>query len=575
MLQKNQTVTLAIEELNNLGFGVGRVAGEVVFVSGAVDGDTVLARIIRPHAKYAIAKVEEIITPSPHRAMSPCSSRGCGACAYLAVSEEHEADLKVATVKTAFQKAGMADVAIEPLLKTGERYRYRNKAQYPVAQDKNGNLQIGFYAPRSHRVVPAIDCPLGDASFPPILHTLHAFFTKHRTSAYDEETGKGLLRHIYLRRGTVSGEILLTLVINGKSLPHATELVATLRAAHPDIVGILLNINQENTNVICGEEYIPLWGKSTLHDTLAGVPLEIAPGAFYQVNHDAAELLYHRARTLANLRGEELLLDLFCGAGSIGLSMAEHVREVVGIEIVPEAVECAKRNAAAMGATNASFYCGDAENTENLLGVAEAERGAPLRPDVVVLDPPRRGCGGALLAYIARLSPRRVVYISCNPETLARDAACLTQNGYRMHAITPVDLFPCTGHVECVTCFTRENVKHQMKLRPEPFAMIKRGEKTIELRLWDEKRQMIEVGDGIVFENTVTGETLQTTVLHLHRFGSFAELYQALPLTQCGYTAETAEAANAADMEQYYSAEEQAKYGVVGIELLVKPAPAP
>ena len=221
-------------------------------------------------------------------------------------------------------------------------------------------------------------------------------------------------------------------------------------------MGILLNVNTADTNVICGEEYIPLWGKTTLTDTLAGVKLEIAPGAFYQVNHDAAELLYRRARELADLTGDELLLDLFCGAGSIGLSMADGVREVIGIEIVEEAVACAKRNAAANGIQNAFFYCGDAEECEKLLSRAEAERGGEIRPDVVVLDPPRRGCGEEMLAYIAtRLSPSRIVYISCNPDTLARDCVTLRANGYRMGDVTPVDLFPCTGHVESVVSLTR------------------------------------------------------------------------------------------------------------------------
>jgi 23S rRNA (uracil1939-C5)-methyltransferase len=305
-------------------------------------------------------------------------------------------------------------------------------------------------------VVAAEDCPLQDAAFAPIVKRLHALLEDYHIPAYDEETQAGLLRHIYLRAGQESGELLLTLVLNGDCLPHAEEIVSDLREKFPALAGILINVNRANTNVICGDEWHTLWGKGTMVDTLCGVELEIAPAAFYQVNHDAAELLYRRARELADLRGDELLLDLFCGAGSIGLSMADGVREVIGIEIVESAVACAKANAARNGIGNASFYCGDAEDTEKLLAAAEAARGEKICPDVVVLDPPRKGCGEELLAYIARLAPKRIVYISCNPDTLARDCVTLTAAGYQLGEVTPVDLFPCTGHVESVVCLTRK-----------------------------------------------------------------------------------------------------------------------
>ncbi|MBQ8174582.1 MAG: 23S rRNA (uracil(1939)-C(5))-methyltransferase RlmD [Clostridia bacterium] len=456
MLVKNQEYTIEITDLNNLGFGVGRVKGMVVFVSGAVDGDTVRARVIRVASGYAIAKAVEVLSPSPYRAESPCTASGCGGCAYRGVTREHEIALKENAVRHAFIKNGLPDVQILPLLTTGERYGYRNKAQYPVSREKDGSLRIGFYAPKSHRVVPAEDCPLGDPAFPPILHELHRLIEQYNVPVYDEETGKGLLRHIYLRAGKVSGEILLTFVLNGKELPHSLEIVGSLVGKFPQITGILINVNREKTNVICGDKYIPLYGEKTMTDTLTGVELEISPAAFYQVNHDAAELLYARAKELACLTGKELLLDLYCGVGSIGLSMAHSVREVIGVEIVPEAVACAKRNAKRNGIQNASFYCGDAENSRNLLAAAEAERGEEIRPDVVVLDPPRRGCGEALLSFVAALAPSRIVYISCNPETLARDAKLLAASGYEMGAVTPVDLFPCTGHCECVVCLTRK-----------------------------------------------------------------------------------------------------------------------
>ena len=455
MLTKNSVHRIEITDLNNLGFGVGRVEGRVVFVGGAVDGDVVEAHIIRVQADYAVARLVRILEPSPYRAESLCPAASCGGCAYRSVSAEHEEALKVARVRTAFCKCGTPDVNILPLLSTGERYGYRNKAQYPVTEDKDGRLVIGFYAPKSHRVVAAENCPLQDARFAPILATLRTELEKYKIRAYREEDGAGLLRHIYLRGDSEGREVLLTLVINGHTLPHAEEIVAALCAAHPCIVGILININRENTNVICGAEYRVVWGKDHLTDTLCGVRLAITPASFYQVNHATTELLYRRAAELAELHGDELVLDLFCGIGSIGLSMAHMVREVIGVEIVESAVECARKNAAENGIKNASFYCGDATDTEKLLASAQAARGERILPDVVILDPPRKGCTPTLLSYVARLAPERIVYISCNPDTLARDAALLIKQGYTMGDVTPVDLFPLTGHVESVVCLER------------------------------------------------------------------------------------------------------------------------
>jgi 23S rRNA (uracil1939-C5)-methyltransferase len=455
MLAKNQKHTVKITDLNNLGFGVGRIEGRVVFVGGAVDGDTVEVQIIHVASGYAVARVLSFVERSPHREEnSPCPAHACGGCAYRYVSEAHERALKENYIRSVFAKQGIA-VTLAPMLSAGARYGYRNKAQYPVSAEKDGSLRIGFYAPKSHRVVDAIDCPLQDARFAPILRTCKAVFEEYHISAYDEQTGKGLLRHIYLRGDSAGRELLLTVVINGKKLPAEEEITARLRAAHPELTGILVNVNEENTNVICGSEFRTLWGKGYLTDTLAGVKLNIAPAAFYQVNHDAAALLYARARELACLSGDELVLDLYCGAGSIGLSMADAAREIIGIEVVPEAVACAKENAAQNGIQNASFYSGDATDARRLLAAAEKERGEPIHPDVVILDPPRKGCTEELLDYIAELRPARIVYISCNPDTLARDAKTLIANGYEMGEVTPADLFPCTGHVESVVCFAR------------------------------------------------------------------------------------------------------------------------
>ena len=457
MVVKNQVLELDICDLNNLGFGVAHVDGLTLFVSGCVDGEKVRALVLTVKKTYAVAKTLEVLVPSPHRITPACHVKGCGGCAYQVISYEHEREIKREYVRTAFRKVGIS-LHVEEVVTPQENgawltCHYRNKAQYPVSQDAKGNYIIGFYGAKSHRVVEASDCPLQPEEFGDIILTLREYLETYRISAYCEETGKGLLRHIYLRRGSVSGEVLLTLVVNGKHLPHEEKLVALLRREHPSIVGILLNTNEENTNVICGEEYRILWGKGEIVDTLAGVQLKIAPAAFYQVNHAATELLYAKAKELACLTGEEQLLDLYCGCGSIGLSMADRAREMIGIEIEPSAVACAKENATLNGITNARFWCGDATNAEELLSRAVSD--LSLSPDVVVLDPPRKGSTPALLSYLATLSVPRIVYISCNPDTLARDAACLLKLGYEMSSVTPFDLFPRTGHVESVVCLTR------------------------------------------------------------------------------------------------------------------------
>ncbi len=454
-MKKNEIVRLEIEDLNNLGFGVSHIEGKVVFVSGAVTGDAVEAQIIKVNASYCVAIMRRLLSPSPLRAEGRCPHLACTACAYKSIGYEHEKKTKENNVRAVFKKAGLADIEVLPLLSTGVTEGYRNKAQYPVGLDAKGNYVLGFYAPKSHSVKEAAACPLQPPVFSEILEFLREFFKAHALSVYDEKSGKGLLRHVYLRRAEKSGEVLLTLVINGAGLPCETELVSRVRAGFPSVVGILLNENCENTNVILSEKYRTLWGKSYITDELCGVTLEIAASAFYQVNRAGAELLYTEAKKLAGLKKTDLLLDLYCGAGAIGLSMAREVREVIGIEIVADAVKCAERNAALSGIENASFYVGDAADAEKILDAAEQKRGEKIRPDVVILDPPRKGCDARLLSFVASLSPRKIVYVSCNPDTLARDVAILAPLGYVTDRVQPVDMFPATGHVESVVCLTR------------------------------------------------------------------------------------------------------------------------
>lgn len=451
--KKNEIYTVRVEDLTDLGFGVAHIDGAVVFIAGAVMGDLASVKLIKVNSSYLVGRVEEFLEYSPER-YSRCPE-SCTACAYRNISYARECELKEEGVRRIFSSEAQGGIKVAPITPSPSETRYRNKAQYPVLK-KDGKFAVGFYAPKSHRVLPIEDCPLTPAVFSEICRELADIFTRLGLSAYDENTHEGLIRHIYLRRGEVSGEILLTLVVTSFDFPEAIKIAEDISSRHPEIVGVLLNKNSEDTNVVLGDEWCTLVGRDYIFDTLAGVRLKLAAPAFYQVNHGAAELLYKKARELAELRPTDTLLDIYCGAGSIGLSMAKDVSNLFGIEIVPSAVECAKENATASGITNAHFYVGDAKCTEHLLKNAEADLGHKLTPDVIILDPPRAGCAEELISLCATLSPRKIVYISCNPKTLARDLLVFKQFGYVADIVYPFDLFPMTGHVESVVSLTRE-----------------------------------------------------------------------------------------------------------------------
>ena len=471
--EKSEILTLRIHDLNNLGCGVGRAEagdaqGTVVFVKGAVTGDVVRAQIIKRTTSYLVGRLTEIVTPSILRETEEfCTApEACGGCVYRHIRYEAELDSKHERVKQAFRRAGLSDVTVRPVLtvrRDGEHVTrgYRNKGMYPVKQGKDG-MEAGFFAAKTHKVIPCFDCALQPDAFGELVRAVCKLCDRYRIPAYEEPSdetgrGKGTLRHIYIR-SAADGSMLLTLVINDTRLPKqaAEGIVHELVGRFPRLCGILLNINRENTNVVLGDKFITLWGKDYLEDTLCGKRLRLSAGSFYQVNRDAAELLYRTAADMAELTGREHLLDLYCGAGSIGLSMADRVADVTGIEIIPEAVECAKVNASlnGLGPDRARFFCGDASNAHEFLAAAEAG-GAPA-PDIAVIDPPRKGTTHELIAEIAARDIRRVVYISCEPETLGRDCAVFRKFGYEIGEVQPVDLFPRTGHVESVVCLTRK-----------------------------------------------------------------------------------------------------------------------
>ena len=456
-LQKNQILTLHIERLSSDGSGVAHSPdGETVFIPGAAPGDEARIRIVKDCKRYAFGILDEVLTPSPDRIPVDCAVAGpCGGCSLRHLSYAAELRAKQETVADAFARIGGLDVPILPIVGSPEVDRYRNKVQFPVGSDKNGKPCIGFYAGRTHRIVPCPDCRLQPSVLNEIGNTLCAFFAEKGIHPYNEETGKGLVRHIFLRRGVHSGQIMVCLVCTRSELPCAEELCARLKEKFPDIATILLNTNAKNTNVILGSETHTLYGSGYIEDTLCSVPVRLGPLSFYQVNTPAAEQLYGIAAKYAQLTPDDLLLDLYCGMGTIGLSMASHCRELVGVEIIPEAIESAKANASRMGAAVAAksrFFCSDAGQAATRLA-AEG-----LHPDVVMLDPPRKGCDQATLSAVVHMSPRRVVYVSCNPATAARDAAWLEQNGYRAEKVQPVDLFPRTKHCECVIALSNGEI---------------------------------------------------------------------------------------------------------------------
>ncbi len=460
-MQKNDIVRVSIEEINNLGFGVAHVQnargerGQVMFVRGAVTGDVLDARIIKVNKSYLIAKIEQMITPSTLRIEEPlCRAVGCGGCVYQPIRYEHEADLKRSYVENAFRKAGLADVQVGELRYTGELTRYRNKAQYPVANGKEGML-AGFFATGTHRIVPMSDCCLQPALFGEIVTYICQFCDRNGIRAYEEESRSGLLRHIYLRAGAATGEVMVCLVVNGEHLKNEDALARELMEHFPSVKSVMLNINCENTNVVLGDDYRTIGGRDYIEDVLCGLTFRISAGAFYQVNHNACELLYGIARERAALTGKETVLDLYCGIGTIGLSMAKDAEKVIGIEIVEEAVTRAAENAARNNIENAYFYCGDASNAEKLLERAESAHG-DVSGATVIMDPPRKGSTPELITYLAKRNFGRIVYVSCNPDTLARDCVLFKELGYEIGEVTPVDLFPRTGHVESVVCLTRK-----------------------------------------------------------------------------------------------------------------------
>ena len=445
-LQKNQDIQLNIEGYTAEGNGVGHYNGQAVFVSGAAKGDTIIAHIIKAKKTYAIGIIKQILKKSQDRIDVDCQHfRSCGGCAYRHISYEAEKQLKKQKVIDAFTRLAHLEVPVNDII-TCKTERYRNKAQYPVGFEKG--IVAGFYAQKSHRIINSSDCILQPEEFSKIVEIVKSWMTEFRIPAYNSETSNGLIRHIYIRKAFKTGQIMVCLVINGNSLPYADELCDDLMRIE-NIKSIVINENCDKTNVILGKNCATLWGEDYIEDVLCGVKIRLSPLSFYQVNHDCAELLYDKASEYVGAIGSETVLDLYCGAGTIGLSMANKVKKVIGVEIIPEAIEDAKVNAKNNNIENCEFYCGDAKDAVKIL------KDQNIEPDAVILDPPRKGCDREVLEYVAQMQPKKIVYVSCDVSTQARDCAILKELGYETKEVTPVDMFPRTAHTESVALLSQ------------------------------------------------------------------------------------------------------------------------
>ena len=456
-LHQNQIYTGTVEGYSSEGLGIVRLDGAVVFVPQAIRGEEIDLRITKVMKTAAAGEIVKIHNLSPERTKPECPYFGkCGGCDFQHMSYTEELWAKRQRVQDALTRLGGTDLQVEEILGAKDPTHYRNKSQYPVGADG----AIGFFRARSHQVVPIDRCLIQSEVSDRTAKAVGNWMKRYRVSAYDETTGKGLVRHIYVRVNR-KGESLCCVIANGKQLPREPELAAYVRAAAPGTVGVVLNTNTKKGNVIMGEKYRTLWGQDFLMDTLCGLQFKLSVPSFYQVNRDQAEVLYGKALEFAALTGEETVLDLYCGTGTITLCLAKQAKKAIGAEIVPPAIEDAKENAARNTIENAEFFCGDAADI-----AAKLEREG-LRPDVITVDPPRKGLAPEVIASVAGMGPKRVVYVSCDPATLGRDVKIFDGFGYRAVRTAAVDMFPGTRHVETVVLLSRETNPLTVEVRME------------------------------------------------------------------------------------------------------------
>ena len=450
-IKKNDIIELEITEMTGQGSGIGKIDGMAVFLPMTAVGDKISAKILKVKKNYAFAKVESILTPSGSRIAPDCECYSkCGGCVFRHISYEAELKIKQQRVFDALTRIGKIEgFHMNDIVGCTEPNSYRNKSQIPIGRDKDNSVVMGFYGSHSHRIVGNGECRLHPKEFDDIAEIFKRWIDIYKIDTYDEISHRGLLRHLYLRHAEKSGQIMVCPVINGNNLPHMNELIKMLTDYSDNICSIILNINKDKTNVVLGKKCVTIYGSDFITDELCGLKFNISPLSFYQINRTQTERLYSIAAEYAQLSGEEFLIDLYCGTGTIGLSMANRANKVLGIEIIPQAIENAKENAKINNIKNAEFICSDAAEAAEQLSENKT------RPDVVVVDPPRKGCDGVVIESICKMSPKRVVYVSCDPETLARDLAVFEKSGFNVLEVTPVDMFPRTQHVETVVLMSQ------------------------------------------------------------------------------------------------------------------------
>lgn len=461
--RKNDIVTLEIVDCGTDGEGIGKADGFTVFVKDAVIGDTVTAKIMKAKKNYGYGRLMEIFNASPYRVEPVCpSARQCGGCQLQAVSYEEQKVFKEKKLRGHLERiGGFTNLPMEPLIGMDEPYHYRNKAQFPVGRNKEGKIVTGFYAGRTHAIIENRDCALGIPENKDVLDRVIAHMEKYNIAPYDEVTGKGLVRHIFVRYGFFTGELMVCLIINGQDLPHQRELVEKL-CEIPGMTSISLNMNKKRSNVILGDKVKTIWGKEYITDKIGDISYEISPLSFFQVNPQQTWKLYSKALEYADLHGEETVWDLYCGIGTISLFLAQKAKFVRGVEIVPAAIEDAKRNAQINHIENVEFFVGKAEEVLP----REYEKNG-VYADVIVVDPPRKGCDAMLLKTILKMQPKRVVYVSCDSATLARDLRFLCDNGYELKKVCGVDQFPQTVHVESIVLLSHKSPDSHIDVKVE------------------------------------------------------------------------------------------------------------
>ena len=450
MLVNNQIYEAVITDYTAEGLGVAHIEGCAVFVPNAVAGERVLLRIEKARKTWAAGKITQILERSPHRVNRECPvAKLCGGCDFWHMDYEEETRLKAERVRSCLNRLGGEELERMPILSAPTCLGYRNKAQYPVAS-RNGRVYAGFFRAGTHQVVENARCLILPEETDRVKDTVIDYANRFHVSAYDETTGKGLLRHIYVRRGARSGQLLVCLVVNGETLPKPEALIDGLKTI-PGFTTLVLSVNTKKGNAVLGDRFITLYGPGYIEDTLCGLNFRLSPRSFYQVNHHQAQRLYRAAIEQAGITKNDLVLDLYCGVGTITLAMASAAGRVIGVEVIPQAVEDARDNARRNGIENAEFFCGDAGQA----ALALEEQG--VRPDVVVVDPPRKGLNADTIEALARMAPRRIVYVSCDPATLARDVALLKEKGFALRTAQAADLFPRCSHVETVVLLCRES----------------------------------------------------------------------------------------------------------------------